>query len=87
MPPRNHSIISIQCQPSIELNETQNINSNRLYFSLDVKPEQRNIYKSDRFNQKEETKINGYVARIQGIKTSAQRMASVWPTIRVSYIY
>jgi len=77
--------MSIHCQPSIELNETQNINSNRLYFSLDVKSEQRSIYKSDQFNQHEENKTNGYITRIQGIKTPAQKMSSVLPKVRVSY--
>jgi hypothetical protein len=86
MPPRNNLSNSIHCQPSIELSETQDTKSNRLYFSLDVKPEQKKIYKSDQFNQKEEAKSNGYVAHIQGIKTAAQRMSSVWPKVRVSNV-
>ena len=68
-------------------NEIQITESNRLYFSLDVKPDQKDIYKSDQINQKTETKNNGYVARIQGIKTPAQKMSSVWPKLRVSNIY
>ncbi|CAF1176210.1 unnamed protein product [Rotaria sp. Silwood1] len=87
IPLQNNSLYSIQhlnkFQNSIQPNEQLNIEYNRLYFSLDVKPEQKDIYKSDKFNQKEETKPNGYITRIQGIKTAEQKMCSVWPKIRI----
>ncbi|CAF4148469.1 unnamed protein product [Rotaria sordida] len=79
MPLQNNTSYSIQS--STQLNKECIC----LYFSRDVKPEQKDIYKSDKFNQKEETKPNGYITRIQGIKTSAQKMLSVWPTIRTKY--
>ncbi|CAF1529260.1 unnamed protein product, partial [Rotaria sordida] len=49
---------------SIEHQQRHNTLSNRLYFSLDVKPIQRNIYKSDEFSIRSE-KLNGRIVRIQ----------------------
>jgi hypothetical protein len=71
-------------QPSIELSKTSKIKSNRLYFSVDVKPEQKDIYKSDQYSQNKKTQTNGYVARVQGIKPHQQDKSSVWPKVRVS---
>ena len=56
-----------------------------LHFSLDVAPEQKPIYKSDRFNQKNENQRNGYITRVQGKKTPEEKMHSILPKIRVSY--
>jgi competence protein ComGF len=75
------------CQGLAELNEVQTVESNRLYFSLDVKPKQKAIYKSDRFNQKDKTKTNGHITRIQGIKTGKPAKSSVLPRIHVSDVF
>jgi hypothetical protein len=48
-----------------------------------VKPNQRNIYKSDQFNIRK-GESNGRIARVQGIKTPTQKMLQVLPRIRVS---
>jgi hypothetical protein len=88
MPSQNNSLDFIRnsntSQASIEINQIPNIESNRLAFSLDVKPEQKDTYKSDRINQYDDKKTNGYVARVQGIKTSAPKRSSVLPKVRVS---
>ncbi|CAF4040392.1 unnamed protein product [Rotaria sordida] len=68
---------------SIEHQQRHNILSNRLYFSLDVKPVQRNIYKSDEFSMRSE-KLNGRIVRIQGIKADKQKMCQVLPRLRIS---
>lgn len=56
----------------------------RLHFSLDVKSNQRDIYRSDQFSIRKE-KANGRIARIQGIKSSEQKMLQVLPKLRVNY--
>ncbi|CAF4595758.1 unnamed protein product, partial [Rotaria sp. Silwood2] len=86
MPLQNNSSYSIQnsntFQNPTQLNEQTIVEPNCLHFSLDVKSEQKDIYKSDQFSQKEETKPNGYITRIQGIKTPEQKMRSIWPMVR-----
>jgi len=88
MPLQNNSLDKMRnkylSQPSIERNEISTIKSNRLTFSVDVKPEQKDIYKSDQYNQKKKTQTNGYVAHVQGIKQHQQDRSSVWPKVRVS---
>jgi hypothetical protein len=91
MPPQNNSSTLNpdfnMPQISIGTNQTQNIESTRLQFSLDVKPEQKDAYRSDQINQKDDTKTNGYIPRVQGIKNPGEKMSSVWPKVRVSEIY
>lgn len=79
-PLQNHfpSIVT-ESQRSIELVEKPS----RSYFSLDVKPEQKDIHKSDQFNQRDQSKTNGYVARVQGVKKPEQQRVSVWPKVHV----
>lgn len=86
MPLENTSAIRTEVQFATESIETQIISLPRPYISLDVKPIQKDIYQSDQFSQTKPTKRNGYVTRIQGIKTSAQRMSSVWPRVRVRHL-
>jgi hypothetical protein len=59
---------------------------NRLFFSLDVKSHQRDIYKSDQFNIRTD-KPNGRIARVQGIKTAEEKMLQVLPRLRVSVLF
>ncbi len=84
---QNNLSISIQnsniCPNSVELTEVENTELDRLDFSVDVKPTQKDIYKSDRYNQKNKNKINGHIARVQGIKTGKPAKSSVLPKIRV----
>jgi hypothetical protein len=58
--------------------------SERLSFSLDVKPNQRDIYRSDEFNIRGK-KPNGRIARVQGIKKENKKMVQVLPRLRVSF--
>jgi hypothetical protein len=71
---------STQLTPRFILKQNE---SNRLFFSLDVRPTQRDIYKSDQFNVRKQ-KSNGRIARVQGIKTAEQKMLQVLPRLRVS---
>ena len=87
MPLQNNAAIGTEIQLSNASIETQSVNLIRPYFSLDVKPTQKNIYKSDQFNQRRATKTNGYIRRIQGIKNSVSQSSSVWPRVRVSGFY
>jgi hypothetical protein len=57
--------------------------SQRLRFSLDVKPNQRDIYKSDQFNVRKE-KTNGRIARVQGQKKDSEKMLQVLPKLQVN---
>ena len=57
----------------------------QLHFTLDVNPIQKGKYRSDRFNQRESTKTNGYICRIQGIKAGGKSKASVLPRFHVSH--
>ena len=52
----------------IEINQTQNAESRRLQFPLDVKPKQKVTYRSDQINRKDGTQTNGKIPRVQGIK-------------------
>jgi hypothetical protein len=70
---------------SIKLRETKNV-STRLAFSLDVKPNQRDIYKTDQFSIRTQ-KANGRIARIQGIKRDDQKMLQVLPRLRVKFSF
>ncbi|CAF0875568.1 unnamed protein product [Adineta steineri] len=60
--------------------------SNRLFFSLDVKPTQRDMYKSDQFNSSSE-KANGRISRVQGIKDESAKMRQVLPKLRIPSMY
>ena len=62
---------------------TEQNQSSRLCFTLDVKSHQRDIYKSDQFGIRER-KTSGRIARVQGIKTPEQKMVQVLPRLRVS---
>ncbi|CAF2968803.1 unnamed protein product [Rotaria sp. Silwood2] len=75
--------LSLTTTPSsIELPQRRDILSNRLFFSLDVKSIQRNIYKSDQFCMRSE-KPNGRIARIQGVKTDKEKMRQILPKLRI----
>ncbi|CAF3839790.1 unnamed protein product, partial [Rotaria sp. Silwood1] len=75
--------LSLTTTPAvIQHSQIHNLLSNRLYFSLDVKPFQRNIYKSDEFSIRAD-KTNGRIARIQGIKTNKEKMRQILPRIRI----
>lgn len=60
----------------------QNLLTNRLHFTLDVNPHQKNIYKSDEFSIRSQ-KTNGRIACIQGVKQKHEKMLQVLPKIRV----
>ncbi|CAF3313157.1 unnamed protein product [Rotaria socialis] len=79
---------SLNCSQSLnELNVSPNQQSQRLHFSLDLKRESRRRYKSDQYNQKQAAKSNGYISRIQGIKTNRPAKSSVLPRLRIPKIY
>jgi hypothetical protein len=59
--------------------------SKRLHFLLDVKPNQRDIYKSDQFNVRQ-AKFNGRIARVQGWKRDDQKMLQVLPRLQVNLL-
>lgn len=86
MPSQTNSSIQTGYQLTAATIEIPGGNLPRPYFSRDVKPEQRNIYASDQYNQKDEGRKNGYIARVQGVKGPNQARASVWPQIRVGQI-
>jgi len=65
--------------------EPQRADNNRLFFSLDVKPNQRDVYRSDQFSIRT-GKSTGRIAHVQGRKTSEQKMLQVLPRLRVSFI-
>ena len=73
--------------PTINFPLSDQDQTSRVYFSLDVKPEQKPIYKSDQFNQKDRTKTNGYVTCIQGIKSDQQKRSSIRPRVHIPDIY
>lgn len=89
-PENNHLILSQNSndrRATIECNNTRKKELKRLEFSLDVKPRQKPIYKSDRFNKRDKKKTNGHITSIQGIKTGKPANSSVLPLISVSYIF
>jgi hypothetical protein len=72
--------------------QTPNVQSSsnevdRLHFTLDVNPIQKGKYRSDKFNQRNPNKTNGYVCRIQGSKVDKKAKASVLPRIHVSHLH
>ena len=71
---------------SVGLQGEPNISCNRLSFSLDVKPNQRDVYRSDQFSVRSEN-TNGRIAHVQGLKTPKQKMLQVLPRLRVSVFY
>ncbi|UJR14563.1 hypothetical protein I4U23_001559 [Adineta vaga] len=70
-------------QQSVQLLEDSNRISARIYFTHDVKPEQKNIYSSDKFNQKEQSKTNGSITCIQGIKNDSEAKRSIQPKLDI----
>lgn len=56
--------------------------SDRVYFSLDVQPMQKPIYRSDEFGIRPR-QTRGFIACVQGKKDSSQQRRQVLPKIRV----
>lgn len=90
MPPVNNPSNSFENsngqQLSVGLNETQNMEMDRFKFSLDVKSQQKPIYRSDQYNQKIQNRKNGYITHVQGIKPKSARNR-VLPKIHVSCLF
>jgi hypothetical protein len=88
VPVQNNLSMLIQnsstCRDLARLNQAQNTELDRLDFSHDVKPVQKGIFKSNRFNRRNKKKFNGYISRVQGIKTGKPAKSSVLPRTRVS---
>ncbi|CAF0743590.1 unnamed protein product [Adineta ricciae] len=60
--------------------------SDRLFFSLDVKPIQKNIYRTDQFRV-DPNRSHGQISRVQGIKEENQKMLRVLPRVRIPLKY
>ncbi|CAF1928303.1 unnamed protein product [Rotaria magnacalcarata] len=79
---------SLNCSQSLnELNVSPNQPKQCLHFSLDLQRESRGKYKSDQYNQKQTAKSNGYISRIQGIKTNRPAKSSVLPRLWIPTIF
>ena len=56
--------------------------SDRLFFSLDVNPVQKNVYRTDQFRV-DPNRSPGQISRVQGIKDESRKMLRVLPRVRV----
>lgn len=79
--------VSNEYQVAIETKDAFIEESSRILFSVDVHPNQRHRYLTDRFNTEDGSHKNGDIAYLQGLKTEKQvgASASIWPCLRVIF--
>lgn len=80
---QSRSLFADSVQQPVQLQERTNTAPDRPYFTHDVKPEQKKVYFSDEYNQRDESKRNGSIPYIQGFKNNPQDRSSVLPKIHV----
>ncbi|CAF1323147.1 unnamed protein product [Adineta ricciae] len=68
------------------ISTTKSSPSDRLFFSLDVKPIQKNVYRTDQFRV-DPSRSQGQISRVQGIKDESQKMLRVLPRVRIPLKY
>ncbi|CAF1323167.1 unnamed protein product [Adineta ricciae] len=64
-------------QQPVQPQERSNMPSDRLCFTHDVKPIQKRVYVSDEYNQRDESKRNGSITYIQGVKNNSEDRSSI----------